>query len=108
MSNGDPVITGQACLALLSLIPATKDKFDKASQEFMACFNNRGILSSLLGAFMLGVGMTLSGAVSLAQETITLVTNSTGTITLVTNSTGTITLVTNSTENHNLGPMTIN
>ncbi|XP_078329397.1 thiosulfate transporter TsuA-like isoform X2 [Crassostrea virginica] len=56
------VATGQACLALLSLIPATKDKFDKASQEFMACFNNRGILSSLLGAFMLGVGMTLSGA----------------------------------------------
>lgn len=51
-------------MALLSLIPATKDSFDRASQEFVSCFNERGIFSSALGAFLLGVGMSLSGAVS--------------------------------------------
>lgn len=58
------VCTGQVCMALLSLIPATKDSFHRASQEFVSCFNDRGIFSSALGAFLLGVGMSLSGAVS--------------------------------------------
>ena len=34
--------------------------------EYVACFNQKGILTSAVGAFVLGVGMTLSGAVSIS------------------------------------------
>lgn len=56
------VAIGQVCMAILSLLPATKDRFQSASQEFVSCFDDRGIFSSALGAFLLGVGMSLSGA----------------------------------------------
>lgn len=56
-------------MALLSLLPATKDRFDSASKEFVSCFKDRGIFSSALGAFLLGVGMSLSGAVSCSHRT---------------------------------------
>lgn len=55
-------------MAILSLLPATKDRFHSASQEFVSCFDDRGIFSSALGAFLLGVGMSLSGAVSCSHR----------------------------------------
>lgn len=51
-------------MSILSLIPATKGKFEDASKEFISCFTDKGILSSALGAFVLGSGMSLCGGVS--------------------------------------------
>ncbi|KAL3885197.1 hypothetical protein ACJMK2_025288 [Sinanodonta woodiana] len=47
---------------LLSVIPATKSYFIAVSEEFVSCFKEKGILTSLMGPFVLGIGMTLSGA----------------------------------------------
>ncbi|XP_048750778.1 UPF0394 inner membrane protein YeeE-like isoform X2 [Ostrea edulis] len=52
---------GQISMSILSLIPATKGKFEDASKEFISCFTDKGILSSALGAFVLGSGMSLCG-----------------------------------------------
>lgn len=58
-------LTGQLFLAIISIIPATKNAFDEAVQNFAGCFCNKGILTSAVGPFILGCGMTVSGAVSL-------------------------------------------
>jgi hypothetical protein len=58
------VLAGQLVLALISILPGLKDKFQKAMEEYGGCFSEKGILTSLVGPFILGMGMTLSGAVS--------------------------------------------
>lgn len=51
--------------SILSMLPFTKELFKQAVLEYVACFSQKGILTSAIGAFTLGVGMTLSGAVSI-------------------------------------------
>lgn len=48
----------------MSVLPGVKQKIDKAMAEFGGCFAEKGLLTSILGPFILGMGMTLSGAVS--------------------------------------------
>ncbi len=52
-------------LGILYLIPVTKEKFTEAHQGFAGCFAEKGIITSSIGPLMLGMGMTLSGAVSI-------------------------------------------
>jgi len=54
--------TGQLVLAIISIIPATKSKFDEGVQNFSGCFGDKGLLTSTLGPLALGSGMTVSGA----------------------------------------------
>ncbi|KAK3592481.1 hypothetical protein CHS0354_014979 [Potamilus streckersoni] len=54
--------TGHIVFGLLSAIPATKSYFVAVSDEFVSCFKEKGILTSMIGPFVLGIGMTLSGA----------------------------------------------
>ncbi|XP_053387465.1 UPF0394 inner membrane protein YeeE-like isoform X2 [Mercenaria mercenaria] len=56
------VCSGQIVFSVLSVLPATKEIFQEAVIEYVACFNSKGILTSAVGAFILGCGMTLSGA----------------------------------------------
>ncbi|XP_062613538.1 thiosulfate transporter TsuA-like isoform X1 [Saccostrea cucullata] len=56
------VVTGQLCMAILSIVPATKQKFEEASKDFVSCFTDKGFLSSAVGPFLLGIGMSLCGA----------------------------------------------
>ena len=49
---------------VLSVIPKTKEYFQSAVRAYAGCFSDKGIVTSILGAFMLGAGMTLAGAVS--------------------------------------------
>ena len=51
------------CLAILSLLPPTRAKFSRSCEAYVACLTSKGILTSSIGPFVLGVGMTLSGAV---------------------------------------------
>ncbi|XP_041356163.1 uncharacterized protein LOC121373552 [Gigantopelta aegis] len=53
---------GQLFLALMSVIPYTKEKFNNVVDNFMVTFDDKGILTSILGPFILGVGMTISGS----------------------------------------------
>ncbi|ELT97896.1 hypothetical protein CAPTEDRAFT_219820 [Capitella teleta] len=54
--------SGQVVLALMSIFPGIKDKMLKAMEEYGGCFSEKGLLTSILGPFILGMGMTLSGA----------------------------------------------
>ncbi|KAK2167553.1 hypothetical protein LSH36_26g03010 [Paralvinella palmiformis] len=54
--------SGQVVIALLSVLPWCKTKFEKAMDNFACCLGDKGILTSLLGPFILGMGMTLSGS----------------------------------------------
>ncbi|XP_067653437.1 thiosulfate transporter TsuA-like [Haliotis asinina] len=56
------VASGQLFLAILSVVPVTKYRFELASSEFVQCFVDKGLLTSSVGPFILGAGMTLSGA----------------------------------------------
>lgn len=56
--------TGQITLSILSIIPRTKHYFDESCDQFVACFAYKGVLSTILGSFTFGVGMSLCGAVS--------------------------------------------
>ena len=58
---------GQIVLALMSVIPWCKDKFQKAMDSFSACFSEKGVFTSIAGPFILGMGMTVSGAVSIIR-----------------------------------------
>ncbi|KAL5019918.1 hypothetical protein ScPMuIL_002810 [Solemya velum] len=55
------VAAGQLCLALLSVLPWAKGRFQTASEEYAKCFSDKSILTSAIGAFVLGCGMTLAG-----------------------------------------------
>ena len=56
--------SGQLVFCILSVIPKTKEYFQIALRAYVGCFSEKGIITSVIGAFMLGVGMTLAGAVS--------------------------------------------
>ncbi|XP_013406129.1 uncharacterized protein LOC106170705 [Lingula anatina] len=56
------VATGQICLGIFYLIPQLKERFHKTMTAYTDVFATKGVLTSILGAFTLGVGMTLSGA----------------------------------------------
>lgn len=56
------VATGQITLSILSIIPRTKHYFDESCDQFVACFAYKGVLSTILGSFTFGVGMSLCGA----------------------------------------------
>lgn len=56
--------TGQITLSILSIIPRTKHYFEESCDHFVACFAYKGVLSTILGSFTFGVGMSLCGAVS--------------------------------------------
>ncbi|XP_013410268.1 uncharacterized protein LOC106173630 [Lingula anatina] len=56
------VSSGMFSMSVLSMLPVTQRKFQKAQIEYVACLNNKGLLTVTLGAGLLGVGMTLSGA----------------------------------------------
>ncbi|XP_071098714.1 thiosulfate transporter TsuA-like [Haliotis cracherodii] len=56
------VASGQLFLAILSVVPHTKYRFEQASSEFVQCFADKGLLTSSVGPLILGAGMTLGGA----------------------------------------------
>lgn len=53
---------GQFCFAIMSAIPKTRPYLDDAFHDFTGCFQNKGILTSCLGPFILGIGMTMAGS----------------------------------------------
>lgn len=55
------VTTGLVSFSVLSIIPATKQKFAMARESFAAPLRNKGAFSSLVGGALLGMGLTLSG-----------------------------------------------
>lgn len=59
------VATGLFCLATLSVLPWTKNAFENARIEYLGCLTTKGVLMASIGGVLLGVGMALSGAVSL-------------------------------------------
>ena len=62
--------TGLVSFSLLSMIPATKKKFALARESFVAPLRSKGAVSSLVGGALLGMGMTLSGTVSMISLSI--------------------------------------
>lgn len=56
------VAAAQLCFAMLSVIPPMKGKFEQAVEEYTSCFQEKSLLTSAFGAFVLGVGMALSGS----------------------------------------------
>ena len=49
-------------LALLSVL--AKTSFDRAYTAYVGCLMKKGVVGTLIGGFLLGAGMTVSGAVS--------------------------------------------
>ena len=72
--NGESLIDifhlflAQLCFAMLSVIPPMKGKFEQAVEEYTSCFQEKSLLTSAFGAFVLGVGMALSGSVSVTSN----------------------------------------
>ena len=58
------IFTGLVSFSVLSMIPATKKKFAMARESFIAPLRSKGAASSMVGGAILGMGLTLSGAVS--------------------------------------------
>ncbi|XP_025084332.1 uncharacterized protein LOC112558218 [Pomacea canaliculata] len=56
------VATGHLVLGVMSLIPICKSRLELAEEEYLCCLKKKGIITSCLGPFLLGVGMTLAGA----------------------------------------------
>lgn len=61
---------GLVSFSVLSMIPATKKKFAVARQSFVAPLRSKGAVSSLVGGALLGMGMTLSGTVSISLSVV--------------------------------------
>ncbi|XP_060066042.1 UPF0394 inner membrane protein YeeE-like [Ylistrum balloti] len=53
---------GQLCFVVLTAIPKTRPYMDNAMRDFICCFSEKGILTSILGPFILGIGMTMAGS----------------------------------------------
>ena len=51
-------------LSVLAMLPASHFKFQKVCVYFYSNLSDKGIIASVLGGWMLGAGMTVSGAVS--------------------------------------------
>ena len=58
-------VPGQLCFLILSYIPQTKPHITAARKTYIKSFTHKGVISTLLGAFILGSGMAVGGAVSL-------------------------------------------
>ncbi|CAH1799204.1 unnamed protein product [Owenia fusiformis] len=57
------VAAGQLCMAALSVLPFTKQKFNLSIDAYTGCFKEtKGLLTSSVGPFLLGAGMALAGA----------------------------------------------
>ena len=50
--------------ALLAMFPRTRHSFMQACNSFFGVLNSRGVLSSVLGGSLMGLGCVLSGSVS--------------------------------------------
>eukprot|EP00123_Amoebidium_parasiticum_P021478 comp6807_c0_seq1/m.2549 comp6807_c0_seq1/g.2549 ORF comp6807_c0_seq1/g.2549 comp6807_c0_seq1/m.2549 type:complete len:396 (-) comp6807_c0_seq1:61-1248(-) len=55
------VAASQLALALLSVLPSTRNSFEAAVNEYASCCT-RGLPSAGIGAFILGVGMSVAGS----------------------------------------------
>ena len=51
-------------MSLMSVLPSTRRLFTDTLERFKCALSNSGLLTSILGPFILGIGMTLSGSVS--------------------------------------------
>lgn len=56
--------TGQFCLLIMSYIPQTKPHIEAARKTYNKSFTHKGVISTIIGAFILGAGMAVGGAVS--------------------------------------------
>ncbi|OWF53305.1 hypothetical protein KP79_PYT00469 [Mizuhopecten yessoensis] len=56
------VASGQLCFVVLAAIPKTRPYFDDAIHDFISCLREKGILTSILGPIILGIGMTMAGS----------------------------------------------
>lgn len=54
--------TSLLCFTLLSILPATRDLFDAARRNYWSRFHTKGMMSSTVGGWMLGMGMAISGS----------------------------------------------
>ncbi|XP_072044613.1 uncharacterized protein [Amphiura filiformis] len=53
---------GALCLALLSVLPFTREPFERAFKSYAACLPRKGILAVIIGGSLLGAGMVVAGA----------------------------------------------
>ena len=60
------MFTGLVSFSVLSVISATKQKFAMARKSFVVPLWNKGAVSSVVGGALLGMGLTLSGTVSIS------------------------------------------
>jgi len=60
------LFTGLVSFSVLSIIPATKQKLARARNSFVAPLRSKGVVSSIVGGALLGMGLTLSGTVSVS------------------------------------------
>ncbi|KAK2177718.1 hypothetical protein NP493_583g02032 [Ridgeia piscesae] len=56
------IASGQIIMSLCSVVPATERVFKDAVDGFKCCLVDKGLFTSTVGPFILGVGMTLSGS----------------------------------------------
>ncbi|XP_071487501.1 thiosulfate transporter TsuA-like [Diadema antillarum] len=54
--------TSCLCLALLSVIPATRHKFEAARTAYVSCLTQKGVITVIIGGAILGAGMAISGS----------------------------------------------
>ena len=57
-------VTGLGSFALLSLLPLTQKLFVTVRESFGGCVNTKRLAALVMGGTFLGMGMTISGAVS--------------------------------------------
>ncbi|KAL4216604.1 hypothetical protein ACF0H5_024327 [Mactra antiquata] len=56
------VCTGQLVFCIISMIPQTKHVYNDIVEEYLSCFESKGIVTTVLGSVILGTGMALAGA----------------------------------------------
>ncbi len=54
-------------MVLLSVMPGASERFRRAKDGYACVLGVKGVLTSTVGPFMLGAGMTLAGSVSYSQ-----------------------------------------
>ena len=61
---------GQLVLAIISVLPWTKERFRSSYENYADVLKCKGLFPIVVGTFLLGSGMTLSGAVSTIIESV--------------------------------------
>lgn len=56
------VASSQACFSLMSLIPATASRVSMVRDTFIDCMTEKSVISTAIGASLLGAGMAICGA----------------------------------------------